>query len=786
MHGLRDIRVVDFSTEIAGPYSTKLLCDAGADVIKVEAPGYGDPLRYWSATGADLHGEDGALFRFLNHGKRSVVGRPDSDGVQDLIAGADLVVESFVEPALDAPLLLARNPGLVILSITPFGRGGPWSARPASEFTVQAESGSIGTRGLPGGEPFQAGGRIGDWVGGTFASVGALAAVQCARRTGRSEHVDFSLLEVMNIAGSNYSNLLAHLVGSDFAGFPQSVETPSIEPTADGYVGFCTNTRQQFSDFLLLIERPDLRDDESLVQVAARFARLDEWNAIVHAYTEKHTTAEIIEAASRLRIPVAPINNGETVREHPQLAERGVFVPDPTGRFEQPRPPYRIDGADPPLPLPAPRLGADTGRIEPRTRNVPTPRGEPGLPLEGLRVIDMTAWWAGPSATHMLATLGADVIHLESTGRLDGMRMVGGMFTHKFDDWWEASHFYLAANANKRSLTLDLTDERGLSLLKRLITKSDALVENFTPRVLDGFGLDWESIHQLNPRILLVRMPAFGLSGPWRDNTGFAQTMEQMTGLAWLTGHADDPPRIQRGPCDPLAGMHAALALLVGLQEREHTGRGVEIEATMVEGALNAAAEQILEHSAYGNLMQREGNRAAHAAPQGLYRCRSDDELSWLALSVSSDEQWEALVELLGGPDWSRDPELQTLTGRRAAHDRIDAELRPWFEDRELGNAVDTLLAAGIPAARVANPYTARNPQLEARGFYEVCTHPVVGDHPLPTVPFRYRSVERWLRRPAPTLGQHNREILQDLLDLSESELTELEADGVIGTRPRA
>jgi crotonobetainyl-CoA:carnitine CoA-transferase CaiB-like acyl-CoA transferase len=784
---LADVRVIELSTGIAGGYCTKLFADAGADVVKVE-DGEGDPLRRWSATGADLAGRDGALFAFLHAGKRSWRGRPADAEVEALMAGADLVVETPGPGAPALPPRLARETGLVWLSISPFGRGGPWSGRPATEFTIQAECGSIGTRGLPGREPFQAGGRIGEWVAGTFAAVGALAALRRARLVGHGEHVDFSLLEVMTIAGTNYMDLISRLLGlGEIGGLPQSVETPSIEPSADGYVGFCTNSRQQFSDFLLLIGRPDLQADRELAQVPGRMARFDEWNAIVHAYTTRHTTREIVEAASLLRIPVAPVNDAEAVLRHEQLVARGVFRADPGGSFLAPRPPYRLDDRDPPPPRPAPRLGEHTRGIEPRARATPPPRGEPGLPLAGLRIVDMTAWWAGPSATHMLAALGAEVIHVESPARPDGMRMVGGMLAGRYPDWWECSHFFLAVNANKLGLALDLGDPRGLALMERLIARSDAVFDNFTPRVLEGFGLTWEAIHARNPRTILVRMPAFGLSGPWRDHTGFAQTMEQITGLAWLTGHPDDQPRIQRGPCDPLAGMHAAFAFLVALARRERTGVGAHVECTMVEGALNAAAEQIVEFSAYGRRMCREGNRSPCAAPQGLYPCRGSAPGAerWLALSVESDVQWRALRRLLGEPDWASDSGLDALAGRRAARDRLDARLRPWVAARDRDELVEALAKAGVPAAPVADPRAAsRHPQHVARGFFEPVAHPVAGTQPLPTLPFRYASVARWLRAPAPTLGQHGREILGGLLGVPADELDALERDGVIGTRP--
>jgi len=207
----------------------------------------------------------------------------------------------------------------------------------------------------------------------------------------------------------------------------------------------------------------------------------------------------------------------------------------------------------------------------------------------------------------------------------------------------------------------------------------------------------------------------------------------------------------------------------------------------MVEGALNAAAEQVIEWTAYGRLLEREGNRAPDAAPQGLYACRGSEPGAerWLALSVATDAQWQALVGLLGAPAWARAPELARHAGRRAGHDAIDAGLRPWFAEREREDCVAQLVAAGVPAAPVADPRTIHtHPQLAARGFFEAFEHPVVGRATTPVVPFRYAGVERWLRRPAPGLGEHNHQILAGLLGLSEDEIASLAEAGVIGERP--
>jgi len=783
---------LDLSTGIPGAYASKLLADAGARVTKLEGPG-GDPLRRWTACGAPLAAdEDGALFRYLHAGKRSaVVDLANASGRELALAAAaraDLVVESFgpgglEERGLSFAALRAQSPRLSLLSISPWGLTGPWARRPATEFTLQAATGGTAYRGHPERGPVAAGGRLGEWAAGTYAALAALGAWLAARQTGEGRHVDVSIFECMLL-----SMTVQHDLGSQFHGglLAQSIETPSIEPAKDDWVGFCTYTGQQWKDFCLMLGRPDVGDDEKFYDASVRMQHLEFIRGMIQAWTRERTVDEIVEVASALRLPVVPIGHGRNLPSLDHFRARGVFVRHPAG-FAMPRIPYRLgELADPPV-RPAPRLGEHDALLRAELAQAAAPAAVPQAaaaggrprPLAGVRVVDFTAFWAGPVATGLLADLGADVVKVESIQRPDGMRFAGSV---RNDAMWEWNHVFHGANPGKRDVTLNIDSPEGRELVLRLVAGADVVAENFSARVLDHWGLGWEVLRALNPRLLLLRMPAFGLDGPWRDRTGFAPSIEQVSGLAWITGYPDQP-LVVRGACDPLGGAHAAFALMLALERRRETGLGMLVEVPLVEPGLNLAAEQVVEYSAYGKLLVRDTNRGPAAAPQGCYRC-SDGE--WVALAVASDAQWQALRGVLGDPAWARDPALATAPGRRAAHDAIDAGLREGLAALGAAEAAERLLEAGVPASPLVNAHRLMpNPQLLHREFYQEMAHPLAGVKRYPGLPWRSPGWgPPWHASPPPTLGQHNREILGGELGLSEAELETLREKQVIGTRP--
>ena len=764
----------ELANGIAVSYAGKMFADAGADVVKVESP-QGDCVRDWSAGGPA-----GALFGYLAADKKSVVCDEHAEA-GPLLAGADLVLTDLTDGWTIDDITAHTGTSTVVVSVTPFGTSGPYvdDRMAANEFILQALCSSIAGRGWPGDEPVQAGGRLGEWLAGTFAAATAAASVRHASRGGGGEIIDVSIFEAMVVAMGGLATMSASVLGADSQLGQRSLELPSIVATADGLVGFCTITAQQFQDFLVMIDRADLVDDADLASFVGRAARRDEFLGMVTQWTATRTTREIVEIAEAFRIPVAPIGSPTTLATFDHFAERGVFVESELGVL-QPRVPYRSDAIATRRPGRPPLLGADNGRVDwpARPEHRPGPAGAGALPLSDIRITDFTAFWAGPVAAQFLGTLGADVIKLEGVRRPDGMRFAGGR-PPSWDRWWEWGPVFLCSNNNKRDVSVELSNEAGRALACELIAASDLVLENFSPRVMENFGLDFDAVARVNPRAVMVRMPAFGLDGPWRDRVGFAQTMEQATGMAWMTGYSDGPPVIPRGVCDPMAGLHAAFAAIAALMIRDRDGAGMHVESTMVESALNVAAEMLVEHSRNGIAMHRNGNRGPGASPQGVYRCEGDD--SWVALAALDDAARVSLSALLDQSD------LGAAEGSwRERADEIDKLISRWTARRSVGDAVRALRSHGVAAAPVALPASLlSDPHLLARGFWETVDHPVAGTFLCTAMPFAFMGKPRkWLRRAAPLYGQHTDEVLTEVLGRNAHDLAELRESGAISTRP--
>jgi crotonobetainyl-CoA:carnitine CoA-transferase CaiB-like acyl-CoA transferase len=766
---LDGLRIVEIANEISGPYCGKLFADLGADVTKIEAPS-GDSLRQWGPFPGDEPDPDRCgLFEYLNAGKRGTVlditDETDAAAARQLIGDADILIDALAPGTLDksglgVDALQDINPRLVVVRISNFGQHSPFRDAATTSLTMQAASGWIMARD-PDRPPVQAGARIAEYVAGGYAALGALTALRIAP-AGRVTEVDVSVFEAL-LSTLPYPMLMAERMRT--LGLPSKTRSGpmlGVVRAGDGWVGINCLTGQHWLDVCAMLDLPEFGQQQFDVMMGG--PERAEFFASAQPWLSERTVTEIVELSQALRIPAAPVADGAAALECPQYGTRGFFV-DGGGQdwsFRRPGPPFRLSKT--PAKIRGEARSQQSGAARPARGTA-----DPSMPFTGMKVLDLTTFWAGGYLTCYLGAFGADVVKLESIQRPDGFRY-SGAYPHEGDDWYERSALWQATNLNKRDVTLDLTSQAGRELARRLAAQADVVVENFSPRVVEQFGLDYPSLVALRPDVIMVRMPGFGLDGPWRDYVGWALNIEQVSGMSAATGYADGPPCNVQGPADPIVGVHAGVALLAALEHRRRTGEGQLIEVAQIEVAAAVTAEPVIEYSMNGIVRPRNGNRQRGYC-QGVYPTGTDD--AWVALSVRDDNDFAQLAEAIGRPDLPHDD-----------HDAFDQVVAAWTRAQSPANIVAALRERKIPVEQVITSEQMYDvPHLDAREYYQEFEHSVTGPHRYPGWPFRITpGPARHHRFGPPTLGQHNNEILSGL-GLSDDELVTLRRDRVIGDR---
>lgn len=409
------------------------------------------------------------------------------------------------------------------------------------------------------------------------------------------------------------------------------------------------------------------------------------------------------------------------------------------------------------------------------------------LPLTGIRIVEMGQLIAIPHAIKLLGDMGAEVIRIESCGRLDNYR------THSLYEnsaagrhWDRAANFY-EQNRNKRSLTLDLTNEICIGALRDLVAISDVFAENFTPRVMRNFGLEYDDLRQVKPDIIMVSSTGYGYTGPWSDYGAIGFTTEATSGLAHITGYKDGPPVLPEIPyADYTAAEHTAFAIMAALAYRARTGKGQFIDVSQSETLTSTIPEAMLDWSVNGRVADRMGNADGALSPHGCYPCKGRDR--WIAIAVGTDAEWQGLCAALGKGEWLRDARFADGMGRIEHRDALDALVGEATAGWEHGRLQDALQAAGVAAGAVLDGKGLLfDEHLRARGFYEVARHEAMtGMPPLPYTsrPWRFSETPGGLRSAAPTLGRDNRYALGEMLGMGDAEVGALEEAGAIGTAP--
>lgn len=803
MLALAGLRVLEIGAGSALAYAGKLFADFGAELIKVEHPG-DQPWREmppWLPAPADA-GAPGALYAWLNTNKRSVTAGPgDAAWLATLARSCDLVLDgrALAEglDALAAPVWAmpgaAAGPGPIEVVLTWFGEDGPYARYQGSEAVCRALAGAVHGSGPVEGPPHMPHELQTGIVAGLAAFSAALGALigrdQGTRRCVLSVHeAVFGVVEMEAGMVQDGRHPRRRLGVNRFCG----THPAGIYETAAGWLGLFTHTLPQWVALCESLGRPDWARDPAFASGPLRMQRADQIDAWLGEALRTRSAAEWFTLLGERKHPAVLVPTMAELLQQAVHRERGAFVPvrsgdDAAAAIEGPVLPLRLGDAGP-LPggtAPAPGAhdahyrGAGLARAD-----APAPRAAAApdsLPLQGLRIVDLTMGWAGPLASRTAADLGAEVLKIESTSYPDWWR--GANFTEEFfrDRLYEKNANFNLMNRHKLGVTLDLTQPEGRRLLLDLVARADAVIENYSAEVLPKLGLDYPALHAVNPRLVMVSMPAFGLDNAWSNTRAYGGTLEQASGLPLYTGHPDGPPAMTSYAYgDPIGGFNAGAALLLALYVQQRTGQGRHLNLSQVEGMLPLAAPWMLAQSASGAVPPRQGNRHALHAPHGCYACAGED--AWIVVSVRSDAAWQALCRVIERPDLAADPMLVQAAGRRAQAARLDQAVADWTRRHEADAAMATLQRAGVAAGAVRSiEQLLQDRHLHARGFWQPVTRAHVGTYLSSTPFFRLARAALPLRQVAPTLGEHTDAVLARVLGCTPGQLAALAQQGVTG-----
>jgi crotonobetainyl-CoA:carnitine CoA-transferase CaiB-like acyl-CoA transferase len=797
MLSFEGVRVVEIGSGTALAFCGKIFADFGAEVVKIEPPG-GAPERQHPPL-VDIGGghRESGYFAWLNTNKKSVTAdlqnEADLARVRAIMADSDIVLDARAlgPDGLQADLQIGRSrPGQTEVRFTWFGDSGPYREFHATEAVARALAGVIHLTGPAEGPPYiphdtQSGITVGLAAFAT-AAAGYLGRGQGAHRYVLS--VQEALLHIIEmdiglaLAGRGQPRLGINRFGGNYPA--------SIYPTTDGNLGIFVANAPQWRGLCKVLGRPELGTDPNFADGAQRIARAEEIDAIITPIVATRPASEWFQLAMKERLPVVIVPTMEQLLKQEVHRERGAFVPVRIGEanFEGPTLAQRL-GQGGPLPGGrAPLAGEHNAcyatdhetESSAITDAVPS-SGKP--PLAGMRVIDLTMGWAGPFAARHLADMGAEVIKVESISYPDwwrGMNFTDAFYAEK--EYEKSGHFNMM-NRNKLGITLDLTTKQGIAIFKEMVATADALIENYSAEVLPKLGLQYSVLSEINPRLVMVSMPAFGSNNAWSNTRAYGGTLEQACGLPMVSGREDWPPTMSSYAYgDPMGGFNATASLLAGLAYRQKTGSGCLVDLSQIEGMLSLVAPSIIEQSAHGKVGPRLGNRHPRYSPHGCFRCKGDDD--WIVIAVANDAQWKSLCRVMGRSDLAQDAALETVSGRRKLEDEIEAAIEQWTREHSADHAMNLLQAGGVPAGVARTPgRLPEEPHLVQSGFWRVAERPFPGVHLQAGTFFRENGKPAPIRNPAPTLGQHNRRVLHELFGIEEERLAELEARGIIGTQ---
>jgi crotonobetainyl-CoA:carnitine CoA-transferase CaiB-like acyl-CoA transferase len=797
---LAGLRILDLADESAA-FAGRILADLGADVIRVEPPG-GGSLRKLAPFLRDAPEPDGSFHHlYLNANKRSVFldleDAADRATFHSLVTTGDALIETgrpgyMASIGLGFQQLQELNPGIVYASVTPFGQHGEWCDRTGNDLVAVAAGGLLHQSGEPGFPPVLGGTDVAYRMAGVVSAAGILVALT-GRDAGEAPrsgvHLDISLQEcvrmtILEVANPNLFRWWGRVPARPYM---------RVFRCQDGkWVGILVRP-DRFAAFLAWVRETGVETD--LTDADWAKANIDapkEERARVYALVERlaaaHPLAEFVARALATEQMCLPVLDFPGLRDEEHLRVNRQFIPVDHGpdvrSIDFPRSP--VDGFGGVEIRRAPHPGEHTAEIlaglpRPEQRRAPRPEPpafDPARPLAGIRVIDLSWVFAGPLGPRILANFGAEVIKIESRARIDPLRN-----EVRFDGAGEnASATFNQANTGKLSVTLDLTTAAGQDIARRLIAKSDLVVNNFRPGVMEKLGLDYASLRALDPKVILVNLPGCGREGPWARVGTMGNLIMAASGLNSVTGFPEMPPTgVGTALPDFVVPYLTVATSLAALRERRRNGVGREITINQLSAAISLLGVEWLRFAATGTAPARRSNRDPNYCPHGVYPAAGEDR--WLALAVRGEAQWAAFVRTARIEALATDARFHDHAARKANEDALDARITAWTRAGDRWELANQLQSAGIPAAAVEDLRDTMDTDPHLRHHFERVESPPSE----PTVPvwvdgeaIRFAGFGRRLAR-APMFGEHTEVVLRDLAGVDEASFARLLLEGVIG-----
>lgn len=763
---LTGIRIVELGTSLAVGYAGKLFSDLGAEVTQVNTSKHEE----WSAPAS-------ALSLYLSaHKKAADVDLSSESGkVQlcDFLTQSCLVLQAsneqcYVEGKWSPERISQTFPHLIVVSVTPFGLKGEVRMWSADDLTLQAISGiSIGI-GSPGRAPLKLPGDQSAFQAGLAAAIAGLGALFQSK----GMLLDVSAADVwasfytgVEVALAHFGRHLKKRSGHRAAGQPYP---RTIYRCKDGYFAIQCGESRHWQGFLRMIGREDLATHALF---SNRFKANDEHgdacDALIEPWFASRTKEDILCQCLEHRIPGAPVYDIAEVYGHPHLNERGYFVP------------ASMRGQTSKLPgHPYGRLDAEPSPCwQGREAVLTSDRNDNLRPLKGLRVLDFGWVWAGAVPGHILADMGAEVIKVESAKPLDYMRQGRPIIGTKKDP--EQNPMFQNVNRGKLSLCINFEHAEARKVLEDLVAVSDVVIENFSPGVMEKFGLNYPKLKQLRPDLVMCSMSAVGQHGPLRGIRTYATMIASLAGIDALVGYPGE--RVlgsQSSYADPNASLHATFGILAALWRRERSGVGAYLDVSQWEAAVCVMSEAATEFALHGRVPEMFGTLHEYKSPHGNYRAAGDDQ--WIAISVSNDMQWGTLGQILGGSAWMSAESFSTVKARLVNRAALDEALEQETRKYEASSLAAKLSSRGVPAAPLLDASGVAKHKLFAdRKLFENVAHPVLKSVPVYRLPWQVNGNPIPITRRAPLLGEHNNYALQDLLGYSRDRVQALQNAGV-------